>query len=274
MEQGSHAEDIGPLVQRRTVHALRTGVVDARVVGRAAGLTLGVEIEADDLDLWFSVGSPRHDDGVGRQVSVDEPLVVGGLEPRGDLKGEVERLAEWKGLPRDEDLQQWIPYQLLQDHVGRAAIQLAHAIDRGDVRMSDPAGEPEQPRPGRLHTIGLGVQNEQHDRTAVQILRLVECALRSGAGSVGDAEAAGNDPADQANVAGTTVIERHRAALEGRRWRGTPGTCAGRKEVPRLSGMYGRHVTPGRAWPGTGSGWTSAPGADGYSCRTRTSSTK
>jgi hypothetical protein len=89
-------------------------------------------------------------------------------------------------------------------------------MDRGDVDMLDP-DRLVQPLPsGKPGSAGLGTQDEQRHLDPGRIVRPVKRPFGSRARSVEDAEAAGERPAHQGRVIGTTLS----VGGAGGRWNG------------------------------------------------------
>ena len=100
MEHGPQTEDIAPLVRRVPGEPLGT-----RVRRRDSRPPEGwVEGEADELDLSRPVGRRRHQNGIGREITVNESRPMRRLEARGDLEGEIEGLMQREDTARCHEI--------------------------------------------------------------------------------------------------------------------------------------------------------------------------
>ena len=195
VENGAEREDVrarigllsldllGRHVAERAEHDAGLGAVRGRQVrlrpGRAVGLRQLGEAEVEDLDPAV-VG---HEQVLGLQVPVNDPLLVRRRQPAGDLDRVVGGLAHRQRAAREPRAQR-LAFEELRDDV-RRTFERTELVDRRDVGVVEPAGglgfllEPAQ---------AFGVQRErrgQHlDRdVALQALvaRAVDLAHPSGA---------------------------------------------------------------------------------------------
>jgi hypothetical protein len=108
MEHGPEAVDIAPLVRGVPVEPLGTCVPGARFSGdrrRDSRLPEGwVEGEADELDLRPPVDRSRHQDGVGREIPVNESRPVRRTEARGGLEAEIEGFRQREDTARCHEI--------------------------------------------------------------------------------------------------------------------------------------------------------------------------
>jgi len=75
----------------------------------------------------------RHEDVLGLQVAVHDPLLVRRSQTRSDLQGMAKRLSRGESSPGQPGTQR-LPFQQLRNDVGRSVLH-ANVMDRQNVRM-------------------------------------------------------------------------------------------------------------------------------------------
>jgi hypothetical protein len=111
------------------------------------------QLEVDQLDEGTPVRCPGEQDGMGRQIPVDDPGLVRRAQPRGALPEVVHSLVLRERSAGGENVGQQLAIQALQDKIEPSLLGLAGRVDRGHVRVLNlrrPAGLfPQAGRVGR-----------------------------------------------------------------------------------------------------------------------------
>jgi len=93
--------------------------------------------EANELHQWTVARGAGDDDGVGRQVSVDEAYLVSCLQAGSRLQDEVYRLVRGEEVACAEHLGEELTPERLEDDPLGPFLSLTHGADVREVRVLD-----------------------------------------------------------------------------------------------------------------------------------------
>ncbi len=190
VENRSEGEEVrgllrGPAPQLLGRHVAHRPHHDARFGSRRCRRQVGLlpafrrrlqlgQPEVEDLDPAV----PRHEEVLGLQVPVHDPLLVCRGEAPGDLNGVIDRLAA-RERAGAEALAQRLPLEKLGDDI-RRAVDRADVVDGRDVGVIQGPGRPrllfEPPQPIRVLRQRLGQDLDRHLSPEPRVPRPVHLA--------------------------------------------------------------------------------------------------